>query len=160
MAESTARRDFETTGWLLGMAGLIPFISLPLVVLVLGNENAISAPLVNAFRAYSIIILSFLGGIRWGEAILRADQPETQATFDTRSLIVSVVPSLIGWASIFFPAAPALGLLLIGFCAQGAWDSFSAQSARLPAWFGKLRIFLTIIVASCHVLLLMVVLAA
>ena len=88
--------------------------------------------------AYGAIILSFLGGIRWGTAI---------GPYDTRrqglEFAASVLGSLAGLAAIFIPAVPALTLLIAGFLMQALWDVTSVESGRLPAWFGKLRMLLT-----------------
>ena len=135
--------------WVLSLAGLLPFIACTLVLLILGIENSIAKPTIEIFRNYSVVILSFLGGIRWGHALLRHHDERTELDF--RSNIFSVIPPLIAWVSMFFSAAPALGILLLAFCTQGAWDSFSSHLGRLPKWFAPVRIALTACVAACHI---------
>jgi hypothetical protein len=121
----------------LGLAGLIPFVAgaaalwvtLPVLTPNLGLRLII---------AYGAIILSFLGGIRWGTAI---------GPYDTRrqglEFSASVLGSLAGFAAIFIPPVPALTLLITGFLMQGLWDVVSVEAGRLPPWFGKLRMLLT-----------------
>ena len=121
----------------LGLAGLIPFFAgaaalwtpLPVLTPELGLRLII---------AYGAIILSFLGGIRWGTAI---------GPYDTRrqglEFSASVLGSLAGLAAVFIPPVPALTLLITGFLMQGLWDVMSVEAGRLPSWFGKLRMLLT-----------------
>ena len=121
----------------LGLAGLIPFfagaaalwVALPVLTPELG---------LRLITAYGAIILSFLGGIRWGTAI---------GPYDTRrqglEFSASVLGSLAGLAALFIPPVPALTLLITGFLMQGLWDVMSVEAGRLPPWFGKLRMLLT-----------------
>jgi len=121
----------------LGLAGLIPFLagaasqwaSLPLLPAETGLKLVI---------VYAAIILSFLGGIRWGTAIGPYDQGRQALEFSA-----SVLGSLAGLAAAFLPPIPALALLIAGFLMQGLWDVMSADAGRLPAWFGRLRMILT-----------------
>ena len=87
---------------------------------------------------YGAIILSFLGGIRWGTAIGPYDTGRQSLEFSA-----SVLGSLAGLAAAFLPAIPALALLIAGFLMQGLWDVMSVDAGRLPAWFGRLRMILT-----------------
>lgn len=121
----------------LGLAGLVPFVagaaslwaSMPLLPSQTGLRLAI---------IYGAIILSFLGGIRWGTAIGPYDTGR-----QARDFAASVLGSLAGLAAAFLPAIPALALLIAGFLMQGLWDVMSADAGRLPAWFGRLRMILT-----------------
>lgn len=122
---------------LLGLAGLIPFFagaaaqwaSLPLLAQDTGLKLII---------VYGAIILSFLGGIRWGTAIGPYDQGRQTMEFSA-----SVLGSLAGLAAVFLPSIPALALLVAGFLMQGLWDVMSVDGGRLPGWFGRLRMILT-----------------
>jgi len=135
--------------WVLGLCGLIPFVACAIVLLALGTANPLAEPAVSIFRNYAVVILSFLGGIRWGHAILPTSDDITPA--ETWILVGSVISSLVAWASMFLDNINALGLLLLAFCAQGAWDSLSANSGKLPKWFAPLRIVLTTCVVACHI---------
>ena len=137
MTERNSPTSIPGAALLLGLAGLIPFLGgaaalwamLPGLAPERGRQQII---------AYGAIILSFLGGIRWGTAI---------GPYDTRrqglEFAASVLGSLAGLAAIFIPAVPALTLLIAGFLMQALWDVTSVESGRLPAWFGKLRMLLT-----------------
>lgn len=121
----------------LGLAGLIPFAAgalalwAPLPVL----DAAFGLRLV---IGYGALILSFLGGIRWGTA-LGAFATSRQSG----ELAASVLGSLAGLAALFIPSVPALTLLIAGFLMQALWDVTSVEAGRLPAWFGRLRMMLT-----------------
>ncbi len=137
MMDRTAGSGIPSMALWLGLAGLIPFLAgalslwMPLPVLQpeMGLKLAIT---------YGAIILSFLGGIRWGTAIGPYD-----AHRQARELATSVLGSLAGLAAVFLPPIPALTLLVAGFLMQGLWDVTSVEAGRLPTWFGKLRMILT-----------------
>lgn len=132
----------------LGIAGLLPFVACTVLLLVLGRHNALAGPVIEVFTSYSVVVLSFLGGIRWGYALLPARDGETPV--HAQLLAWSVLPPLIAWAAVFMSHPAALALLLIAYCAQGVWDSFSAHTGGLPRWTAPLRIMLTVAVAICH----------
>ena len=131
-----AVRKIPSAALWLGLAGLIPFW-LPLIPLygsgMIGPDRALLLLMV-----YAAVILSFLGGIRWGAA-LKLPRGPLQSTL----LAFSVVPSLAGYAALLLPSVAGLVLLLSGFLLQGVWDVQSAQRGELPAWFATLRALLT-----------------
>ena len=137
--------------WLLSLSGFLPFLVLS-VGLLLSGQNGVWYPLLaDGFKTWSAIILSFLGGIRWGMAL--RDSPMSRSSLSR--LVFSVVASIIGWISLFLPDALCLMVLLVAFCAQGAWDSFSIHAGQAPAWFARLRITLTLLVAASHAIALL-----
>ena len=97
--------------WVLSLGGLIPFFACVLVLLALGITNPVADPAIAIFRNYSVVILSFLGGIRWGHAILHSH--DEGSNIQLAPLSISVVPALIAWATMFLSNAPALALLLL-----------------------------------------------
>lgn len=121
----------------LGLAGLIPFaggaLGLWFRLPFFGPDMALKLVTV-----YGAIILSFLGGIRWGTAIGPYDSRRQSFEFS-----LSVAGSLAGLLACFIEAVPALTLLIAGFLMQALWDVTSVEAGRLPAWFGKLRMVLT-----------------
>ncbi|MCA3554667.1 DUF3429 domain-containing protein [Aestuariivirga sp.] len=137
MSDRTISGNIPGAALIPGLAGLIPFVggaaaqwvSLPMLPAETGLKLAI---------VYGAIILSFLGGIRWGTATALQHQGRQRLEFPA-----SVLGPLAGLAAVFLPAIPALALLIAGFLMQGLWDVMSVGSGRLPAWFGRLRIILT-----------------
>jgi len=63
-------KEAPTPALLLGTSGLIPFASIPIYML---QSGAYIPELAYASLTYSAVILSFLGGVRWGSAIPSID---------------------------------------------------------------------------------------
>jgi hypothetical protein len=136
------RRDIAPkVPWVLGLLGLVPFYGA-----LAGGQLAPSpydGVATTVFYAYGAIILSFLGGTRWGFEI--GARPEGPGFF---TLLFSVVPSLVGLvAAISQYASPLLGLsiLLGGFFFMWLWDYFTSggSTRRWPLWYRPLRTALT-----------------
>lgn len=129
--------SFQRIAWVLSIAGLAPFAlpSLYLLLRLMGvaftQHSDLFALSIDATALYAAIILSFLGGIRWGLALVREDEPQI--------LIMSVVPSLVGWASFLLPMPMQLLLLAAAFAAQWRWDYRATTLGAIAPWFGKLR---------------------
>ena len=129
--------------WFLSLAGFIPFAFLASGLLILDANNPLRPLAIDGLKTYAAIILSFLGGIRWGLA-MKASEPEKERL----SLLLSVVPAIVGWISIFVPEPYVFGILILAFSAHGAWDSFAGQKGVFGLWFVKLRTVLTFIVVA------------
>lgn len=141
--------------WYLSIIGLVPFVLIAITISLLKSSNAAIDPIFAIFRTYSALMLSFLGGIRWGY-IMREDNE----FIETKSLIFSVLPALLAWLALLTPqefAPLTLLVFLIAFCAHGAWDSFAGNSDKLPLWYSALRIKMTLAVAVCHIIVFFVV---
>jgi hypothetical protein len=122
---------------LLGLLGLGPFVAAGVArwIDIPGIDEACAR---FAGIAYGAVILSFLGGIRWGVALGPVAASERRKSFT-----LGVLPSLAGWAALLLPPLPGLALLIAGFLLQALWDALSADAGRLPQWFGRLRMVLT-----------------
>ena len=158
---------------LLGAAGLLPFV-FGAAALVLVEATAVAhLPDATYFArvlvGYGAVILSFLGGVRWGAAVgLDMGRDEVEATPRsvevvnalTVELVIAVLPSLIAWGALLLPVVPALALLAFSFVVLGFADRIAAQDGRLPAWYGRLRLWLTggatasVLTGLCAVVLL------
>lgn len=131
----------KNKAWLLGLAGLIPFIFLPLLASVGVIDWYIT---VSAFVSYSAVILSFLGGIHWYDALC--------GNASKHQIYVAMLPSIIGWSClVFVPKLPALGLLSMSFLLIMLYDK---QVLSMPKdnviWYTKLRMVLTTVVVLTH----------
>jgi hypothetical protein len=84
-------------------AGLIPFLGLPLLAV---SIPALSGWSDKALGLYAAVILSFLGGLWWMAALLSDLR-------DPIPYVVAVLPSLIGWGAMLWPAG---GLWLVALC--------------------------------------------
>jgi hypothetical protein len=143
--ESDAEAGLARTGRRLALAGFLPFAVLALWLFGIAADHPWRQATILLLAGYGAIILSFLGGIRWGIAIL-ASSGERQ-----RDLILSLVPPLVGWMAL--TAAPPLifVILAVAFAAQGAWDSLTLAPGMAPDWFRRVRIQLTIMVVAAMV---------
>ena len=116
----------------LGLGGLVPFALAALVGL------AADAPLrdlaLRSLLAYGAVILSFLGGVRWGLAMAAPERL-------WGPLSISVLPALLGWIALLLPPSTALLTLALGFAAMLAADM---KLAAAPAWYRALRLPLTL----------------
>jgi hypothetical protein len=86
--------------------------------------------------AYGAVILSFLGGVRWGLAII---EPNHADLFSP--LCISVLPSLLGWLALLISDSAGLLLLALGFFALLLAD---LRLPTAPPWYGTLRLPLSV----------------
>ena len=129
--------------WLGGL-GAIPFVTLSSATPFLDSGNQVFV--VNALATYGAIILSFLGGIHWGMAIISQSKSGNSKLRNT--LIVSVLPSLAAWCSLFLPERKAL-IILAGAMALMLWfDLRVSRAGQAPPWYPTLRMPLSCVVIS------------
>lgn len=123
-------------------AGVLPFAAAAVLTLAFGGsyQGWIAEEVATLYGA---VILSFLGGIRWGAALDRGP---------ASALVFSVIPSLAGFASLFVDARTALLILIAGFAIQMIWDAVSAL--QLPEWFIRMRLAVTVFVTVCLLIVL------
>lgn len=122
----------RTTAWALALAGLIPFVGCAAMVAAGGAQ---AEAWLGALIAYAAVILSFLGGTRWGAA-LESGSP------DPMTLILSNLPALVAWAALLpleMPNPIRLSLLSAGLALMWLWDR-----RRPPAWYPALRTVATV----------------
>jgi hypothetical protein len=118
--------------WALALAGLVPFVGCAAMVAAGGSD---AAAWLGALIAYAAVILSFLGGTRWGAA-LASGSP------DPMTLILSNLPALVAWAALLpvgLPDPVRLTLLAIGLSLMWVWDR-----RRPPTWYPALRTTATV----------------
>ena len=132
----TDRTAVPTPTWVLiyGRLGLIPFLAPGII----GWIWPAYAPLAGSTLAvYAALILSFLGGGRWGMAVACPD-------VDNRIVSLAMLPSLAGFALLMLPADQRLwqlGGLAVAHMLQGVWD---LRAKAVPAWYASLRGQLTL----------------
>lgn len=126
----------------LGATGALPFVACALATIVASGEHLAFAR--EALVFYGAVILSFLGGVQWGLAV--KDVPATCVS-STR-LVMSVGPSLIGWAALLVPPGPGLFFMTVAFALVLAIDLRAARAGEAPQWYPRLRVPLSIVVMT------------
>ena len=127
--------------WLLSLGGTIPFMGLAVTLVFAPAEFPQFDFAVLALVTYGAIILSFLGGVRWGVALTRAEGRSASQVF-----VLSVVSALIGWAAVFIDQPAGFIILAIAFFAHGIWDYGAWCTDVMQEWFVKLRMVVSGIV--------------
>lgn len=126
---------------LLGYAGLLPFIGIPILVSI-GQIQYYQGYV--AFIQYSAIILSFFGGIHWLDAL--------QNKRKNHQLYFSLLPSIVAWLALVFLDGPTLlSVLSIAYIATLMYDKFVLALAKdilIP--YTYLRTVLTTVVVISH----------
>lgn len=138
------RAPVKRTAWTLGILGLLPFVIMAGLLLYAGRDFIAFNQLVLGLAGYSAVILAFLGGVRWGTAILTRAHPR-------RTVILSVLPAIVGWLLLFVPSPWVFAAFALAFLLTGVWDFVASRGRTLPTWFGTLRVALTVVVVLCHV---------
>jgi hypothetical protein len=148
------------TPLILGLAGLIPFFAAAFQSHGWLGGDASGTFAMLAFMIYGAVILSFLGGARWGMELARAPLAPHRLR-----LIGSMVPPIYAWltpalaqmlsADALDTMIPSIvaALVAVGFILQWAWDEAGGRAGLTPPWYPALRRLLTGgVLASCAVL--------
>jgi len=129
-------QQIPQTALVLGLAGLIPFIATATACWLLDNELQTKAHF--TLGAYGAVILSFLGGVKWG--VLVNDKTNLEKW---GPIVLSVVPSIVGWFALLLPVIATLAVLSGIMVLQYYFDIESVKEKKLPPWYGRLRTILT-----------------
>jgi hypothetical protein len=131
--------------YVLGWAGVLPFAGLCLMTLDNGSGAAVRfEPML---ISYGAIILSFMGGVHWGLAMIKSTGED--AHVQPWHFALSVTPALIGWVATQLETSPALAVLAVAFLTLLIVDTAWASGNCAPAWYGRLRLQLTSAVLAC-----------
>ncbi len=90
--------------------------------------------MIHALTGYAAIILSFLGGIHWGIALM-LQRPAR--------LYIAVLPALYAWGALLLPWPWSGWALALGFLPMLGLDW---RSRLLPDWYRQLRLSVSIVV--------------
>ncbi|XP_057714111.1 transmembrane protein 69-like isoform X2 [Corythoichthys intestinalis] len=122
----------------LGLSGLIPFVTAPLLM---ATTQSFYPEVAHAQIMYGACIVSFLGGARWGFAI-----PDgSPAQPDWINLGNSVIPSLIAWLALLCRDNVVEGamVVIIGLGLSLYYDLTLLPG--YPDWFKAMRTVLTLV---------------
>lgn len=131
----------------LGIAGLIPFIAIPVLVAIGADvwmpDTLKGIATIPALILYAAVILSFMGGVQWGNAIRLSDaEPAT----DFRRYAISVLPALLAWTATLLDARTGIAVLGVGFVVLLAYDIWTVRAGEMANWYETLRLGLTSVV--------------
>jgi len=132
----------RTWAWRLGPAGLLPFVGLAFGSWVAGGD--LLPGLVRAQLGYAAVILSFVGALHWGAALVSSEVPGRVLPL---VLGWSVVPALAGWIALLIGPQPGLLLLVVALVTALLVDWLLYRHYAIAAWFLRLRLLLTAIAA-------------
>ena len=124
----------------LGYGGLIPFVGLSLLVMFGPADAMVFAR--GLLIGYGAVILSFVGALHWAFAMTL---PGLDRARKHRGYVWSVIPALMGFLAIAMDSALSLSLLIVGFALAYWQDADLANRASLPAWYPRLRAWLSTI---------------
>lgn len=127
-----------------GLAGLLPFVVGAVACWVTPDSGPdagfISGAITAEFAlcAYGAVILSFLGGIRWGVAMQHVSMIS-----DWVVVGLAMVPSLLAWAALLMNPTVGIPMVIAGMLLQYFIDFKSTKTDVTPVWFLSLRTVLT-----------------
>lgn len=138
-------KQFPPAPLLLTLAGILPFFGTTVALWAWRGDIALILTAALWLHVYAAVILSFLGGVRWGVEIARYETPRWGA------LSVSVLGALAGWGLVmaaFNPVIKAwmLALMAALFALSYVYDRFSTD---LPDWYRALRLWPTLGATLC-----------
>lgn len=121
-------------------AGVIPFAATSGLMFVWRNDPALKVTMAPWLLVYAAVILSFLGGVRWGAEIAKRERPRFA------ELGPATLGALIGWglvmASFRYGALPPIfGAMAGAMVLHYVYDSISPE---LPIWYRKMRFWPTL----------------
>lgn len=117
----------------LGWLGLVPFLLPPLAALL---KPEFASILTVVQIAYAGLILSFLGGARWGQAIQAAHPDDTIISL---AMLPTIVALVLLAAPLLSPGV-RMGGLALALVVHWLWD---IRAPHLPPWYAALRTKLT-----------------
>lgn len=124
--------------------GAIPFLA-PTGLMLMNRADPIFLSTLGLWLiAYSAVILSFLGGVRWGVEIVLRDKPRFA------ELTLSVLGALVGWGLVLVYFQYANHYVYLGAAAAFLLHFvIDRASPEMPLWYRKLRIWPSIAAIAC-----------
>ncbi|NXI39847.1 TMM69 protein, partial [Galbula dea] len=133
----TSLKDSPKPALYLSLTGLIPFVSMPLLMAI---QGAYSPELAFAQVMFGAVTVSFVGGIRWGFAL-----PEgSPAKADWMNLANSIVPPLLAWQALLFKDITNGAIMLVMALGIALHYDISLLPSY-PKWFKVLRVVGTVV---------------
>ncbi|MFC3851736.1 DUF3429 domain-containing protein [Salinispirillum marinum] len=125
---------------LLGYAGLIPFIALPMLQTVGVVYTAL--PYSTLFDFYSVVILGFMAGVLW---------PARESDSAHQALAwLSVTPPVLGFLTLAIAPGLFLWVQLMLFLGLRGAEILLGFERHYAPYYRTLRWHLTLVVVACH----------
>lgn len=130
---------------LVGLAGLIPFIS-AIAVLLLMPEHSVTV--VSWFYVYSAGILAFMAGVYWPIAMQLENCSYPQSPLVT--MVLSQIFFIAAGVGLLLPTPAQIVLYSLAYIGLYVVD---ARWMRIywPGWYLRMRLFLTLVVVVCQI---------
>lgn len=130
------------------LIAIIPFVVISVTISL--QLFADTSPALNLLLNYAAVILSFMGGIHLGIAIMQHEE-----NYIIRDLLIfqSVWPSILAWV-LLHSMEPHIQLLILTllYASLLAIDTLLYNNNLIPQWFYTLRCIITpIVVVSLYV---------
>ncbi|GEM_PF-398899 len=146
---NTPLPPIERQATILAYSGLAPFFALFLVVWLTPSLFSLETGTQILYWGlmYSAILLSFMGGIHWGIALMLT-KGNTEITPILERFSGSLLPAIIGWIAIIpgsllgtisIPPFWRFALMFFAFLYLLIADQRSVRNGLLPQWYGRLR---------------------
>ena len=118
----------------LGLLGIVPFWSIPAAAWLQPEATGVAATLV---AIYAALILSFLGGARWGLAVREIAPDAGTVALAMTPTLAAVLVIAVGHGDVRLQLLGLAAALTLSW----AWD---VHADGLPPWYGRLRTMLTL----------------
>jgi hypothetical protein len=137
----TDSREIPATtrfAWILGLAGLLPFVAHALFAWI--SPPAELPGVLRSQAHYAAAILTFLGALHWGVVLASPSIVDGRAVV---RLLWSVVPAIFCWVVTLYPTDVSLPMLFGGLAVALGVDWLLYRDTPVPRWFLSLRTVLT-----------------
>lgn len=124
---------------LLGYGGLVPLYGC-LLLLVFTWPGETGTIVLRTEVLYGAIVLAFLGGTRWGMAIVAGVDFQ-----QIGALMLTTLPALVAWLVLFVGPIHQILILMAGFGLAFIADRLMARKGLVPAWYENMRLTLTLL---------------
>lgn len=142
-AEATAERKAVQRSpvavRVIGYGILVPLVAMSMVV-ALSYPSAGIANVLKVEITYAVALLSFLGGVRWGIALMAGG-----AYLHFRPLVIITLILPFAWVILFMATPVALAALMAGYLLIALGERAGTKSP-VPQWYHALLVPFTIMV--------------
>lgn len=120
--------------------GIIPFIASAGAMVVWRDDIALMITAATWLMVYGAVILSFLGGVRWGVEIAKRERPRFA------ELVPSVLGALAGWTLVLvtFRYGVQPWTVVAMAAALALHYFYDLVSPEVPRWYRQMRVWPTL----------------